>query len=134
LFYPVTDASMSTPSYTEFSNGPWLTREAMAWYWAQYEPDMSRRADIHLSPVNASREDLTGLPPTLLIVDENDVLRDEGEAYGRKLAEAGVRVTSVRYNGTIHDFVLLNALAMTPAVRGAIGQASGYLRSIFSAG
>jgi len=134
LFYPVTDASMSTPSYTEFADGPWLTRAAMAWYWAQYEPDMSKRADIHLSLVNATREDLTGLPPTLLIVDENDVLRDEGEAYGRKLAEAGVRVTSVRYNGTIHDFVLLNALAMTPAVRGAIGQASGYLRSAFSAG
>lgn len=132
LFYPVTDASMSTRSYEQFAEGPWLTAAAMAWYWEQYVPDASQRVQSHASPVNASKEELSGLPQTLLIVDENDVLRDEGEAYGRKLAEAGVRVTAVRYNGTIHDFVMLNALAMTPAVRGAIGQATGYLRFVFS--
>ncbi|OEO28509.1 lipase [Devosia insulae DS-56] len=133
LFYPVTDASLSTKSYEEFAEGPWLTKAAMAWYWEQYIPDAAQRLQTHASPVNATSEELAGLPQTLLIVDENDVLRDEGEEYGRKLAEAGVRVTSVRYNGTIHDFVMLNALTATPAVRGAIGQAQGYLRYVFSA-
>jgi len=134
LFYPVTDASMSTASYEEFAKGPWLTGPAMAWFWDKYLPEMDKRSDIHVSPLNATTEDLAGLPQTLLVVDENDVLRDEGEAYGRKLAAAGVRVTSVRYNGTIHDFMMLNALAATPAVRSAVGQASGYLRYVFAQG
>ncbi len=132
LFYPVTDGSMSTRSYDQFATGPWLTAAAMAWYWDQYLPDAAQRAQSHASPVNATRDELAGLPQTLLITDENDVLRDEGEAYGRKLAEAGVRVTTVRYNGTIHDFMMLNALAGSAAVRGAIGQATGYLRFVFS--
>jgi acetyl esterase len=132
LFYPVTDASMSTESYDEFAQGPWLTKSSMAWFWDQYLPDADAREEIHVSPLNASREELSGLPMTLLIVDENDVLRDEGEAYGRKLAAAGVRVTSLRYNGTIHDFMMLNALATTPAVRGAVGQSIGYLRSVLA--
>jgi acetyl esterase len=132
LFYPVTDASMSSGSYKEFAEGPWLTKKAMEWFWDQYLPDVSKRADIHVSPIKASLEQLKGLPQTLLFVDENDVLRDEGEAYGRKLAAAGVTVTSVRYNGTIHDFMLLNPIANTPAVRGAVDQASGYLRKVFA--
>src|SRR5690606_23224410 len=94
LLYPVTDATMATRSYDRFAEGPWLTRTAMAWYWDQYLPDLAKRSDIHASPVNATLDDLAGLPQTLLIVAENDVLRDEGEAYGRKLAAAGVRVTS----------------------------------------
>jgi acetyl esterase len=134
LFYPVTDASMSTDSYTEFSEGPWLTKKGMAWFWDQYLPDVSKRADIHVSPINASAEQLKGLPQTFLIVDENDVLRDEGEDYGRKLAAAGVTVTSLRYNGTIHDFMLLNPIAKTPAVRGAVDQASAYLRKVLADG
>ena len=133
LFYPVTDASMSTGSYAEFAEGPWLTKKGMAWFWDQYLPDASKRGDMHASPLNASVEQLSGLPQTLLIVDENDVLRDEGEAYGRKLAQAGVRVTSLRYNGTIHDFMLLNPITETPAVRAAVGQANGYLRNVFAA-
>ena len=132
LFYPVTDASMSTGSYTEFAEGPWLTKKGMAWFWDQYLPDVAKRADIHVSPINASSEQLKGLPQTLLLVDENDVLRDEGEAYGRKLAAAGVQVRSVRYNGTIHDFMLLNPIANTPAVRAAVDQASDYLREVFA--
>jgi acetyl esterase len=132
LFYPVTDASMSTGSYREFAEGPWLTRKAMAWFWDQYLPDVSKRGDIHASPLNVSTEQLQGLPPTLLIVDENDVRRDEGEAYGRKLAQAGVRVTPLRYNGTIHDFMMLNPLAGTPAARAAEAQAIGYLRYVFA--
>src|SRR5262245_5052320 len=130
LFYPVTDASMSTASYEQFAEGPWLTKKGMEWFWDQYLPDASKRAEIHVSPINATSEQLKGLPQTLLFVDENDVLRDEGEAYGRKLAAAGVRVTSVRYNGTIHDFMLLNPIAETPAVRGAVNQASDYLRKV----
>ncbi|MES2035924.1 MAG: alpha/beta hydrolase [Pseudomonadota bacterium] len=132
LFYPVTDASMSSESYARFADGPWLTKKAMAWYWDQYLPDTGRRSEHYASPLNASIEQLRGLPRTLLITDENDVLRDEGEAYGRKLAQAGVPVISLRYNGTIHDFMMLNPIAETPAVRGAVAQASGYLRNVFA--
>ena len=133
LFYPVTDASMASASYKQFADGPWLTAKAMAWYWDQYLPGTARRGEIFASPVNASAEQLAGLPPALLIVDENDVLRDEGEAYGRQLAAAGVPVTTVRYNGTIHDFMMLNPIAETPAARGAVAQAIGYLRQVFAA-
>ena len=133
LFYPVTDASMSTASYSQFAEGPWLTKKAMGWFWDQYQPDVAKRADIHASPINASSDQLAGLPQTLIIVDENDVLRDEGEAFARKLATAGVTVESVRYNGTIHDFMMLNPIAETPAVRGAVAQASDYLRKVFAA-
>lgn len=132
LFYPVTDASMSSDSYREFAEGPWLTRAGMAWLWDQYLPDVSKRSDVRASPINASAEQLAGLPRTLLIVDENDVLRDEGEAYGRKLAQAGVEVTSIRCNGTIHDFMMLNPIAGSPAARAAIGQSIGYLRKAFA--
>jgi acetyl esterase len=131
LFYPVTDASMSDGSYQTFANGPWLTKPAMAWFWDAYLPDIAARRDVHVSPLNATAEQLKGLPPALIITAENDVLRDEGEAYARKLTEAGVIVTSTRYNGTIHDFVLLNALADTPAPRAAIAQANAFLRNAF---
>lgn len=132
LFYPVTDAAFDSGSYDTFANGPWLTRAAMKWFWDAYAPNADDRAKITASPLRASIDQLKGLPPALLVTDENDVLRDEGEAYGRKLQEAGVRVTSVRYNGTIHDFVMLNALADTPAARGAIGQANAALRAAFA--
>lgn len=128
LFYPVTDASMSTPSYQAFATGPWLTKPAMAWFWDAYLPDKSKRADVHVSPINASTTQLSGLPPALVITDENDVLRDEGEAYARKLSAAGVPTTAVRYNGTIHDFVLLNGISDTAPTRTAIAQAVGFLR------
>jgi acetyl esterase len=129
LFYPVTDADFDTGSYHAFADGPWLTKPAMEWFWNAYPPDVAARQQITATPLNASLEQLKGLPDALVIVDENDVLRDEGEAYARKLAQAGVRVTSVRYNGTIHDFVLLNALADTPAVRSALQQANYALGS-----
>ena len=128
LFYPVTDAGFDTPSYIRFADGPWLTKRAMEWFWDAYLPDPAARKQPTATPLNASLDQLAGLPEALVIVDENDVLRDEGEAYARKLSGAGVRVTSVRYNGTIHDFVMLNALAGTPATRGAIAQAVGALR------
>jgi acetyl esterase len=123
LFYPVTDADFDTASYTRFADGPWLTKRAMQWFWDAYLPDHTARKQPTATPLNASLHELAGVPEALVIVDENDVLRDEGEAYARKLSDAGVRVTSARYNGTIHDFVMLNALADTPATRGAIAQA-----------
>jgi acetyl esterase len=128
LFYPVTDAGFDTPSYSQFADGPWLTKRAMEWFWDAYLPDQTARKQPTATPLNASLDQLEGLPDALVIVDENDVLRDEGEAYARKLSDAGVRVTSVRYNCTIHDFVMLNALADTPAPRGAIAQAVGALK------
>jgi len=120
LLYPVTDANFDTASYQQFANGPWLTKAAMEWFWNAYAPDPSMRKNPTVSPLQASLEELTGLPPTLLITDENDVLRDEGEAYARKLAQAGVNVTALRYLGTIHDFMMLNAVSDTPAARSAI--------------
>jgi acetyl esterase len=129
LFYPVTDANFDDSSYQEFAEGPWLTRKAMQWFWDAYLPDVARRNEITASPLKATIEELRGLPPALIAVDENDVLRDEGEAYARKLAQAGVPVTSVRFNGTIHDFVLLNAIADTPPVRSALQQATAALRA-----
>jgi len=128
LFYPVTDAGFDTPSYTRFADGPWLTKRAMQWFWDAYLPDLAARKQPTAAPLNASLDQLAGLPEALVITDENDVLRDEGEAYARKLSNAGVRVTSVRFNGTIHDFVMLNALADTPATRGAIAQAINALK------
>jgi acetyl esterase len=131
LFYPVTDAGFDTPSYARFADGPWLTKRAMEWFWDAYLPDPAARKQPTATPLNASLDQLAGLPEALVIVDENDVLRDEGEAYACKLSDAGVRVTSVRYNGTIHDFVMLNALADTPATRSAIAQAVGALKTAF---
>ncbi len=129
LFYPVTDANFETGSYNKFADGPWLTKKAMQWFWDAYLPDIEARKRPTAAPLNATIEQLTGLPDALVAVDENDVLRDEGEAYARKLSQGGVRVTSVRYNGTIHDFALLNPISETPAVRAAIAQATAALRS-----
>ena len=129
LFYPVTAARFDTDSYEQFADGPWLTRASMQRFWDAYLPDAARRGDITASPLGATPDQLRNLPDALVIVAENDVLRDDGEGYARKLSDAGVRVTSVRYNGTIHDFVVLNALADTPAARGAIAQAICTLKS-----
>ncbi|HLZ03976.1 MAG TPA: alpha/beta hydrolase [Bradyrhizobium sp.] len=130
LFYPVTGCDFDTASYATFTNGPWLTKPAMEWFWDAYLPDEAARKQITATPLSAAVDQLTGLPDAVVIVAENDVLRDEGECYARKLSQAGVRVTCTRYNGTIHDFVMLNALADTPAVRGAIAQAIAALKSV----
>ena len=129
LLYPVTDVDFGTGSYDTFADGPWLTRRAMQWFWDAYLPYIDARREPTATPLNATLEQLEGLPEALVIVAENDVLRDEGEAYARKLSRAGVRVTSVRYNGTIHDFMSLNALVDTPAARSAIWQVSQALRA-----
>jgi acetyl esterase len=132
MYYPVTDASFSEPSYEEFANGPWLTKAGMAWFWDSYLPDRTARSAVTASPLNATLEQLKGLPEAHVIVDENDILRDEGEAYARKLMQAGTRVTSSRFNGTIHDFMLLNPIAETPAVRGALRLGVDSLRAALS--
>jgi acetyl esterase/lipase len=128
LYYPVTDAGQDTDSYREFAGGPFLLAKSMAWFWDAYLPEKDKRDEITASPLRASLEELAGLPETFLIVDENDVLRDEGEAYARRLIEAGVRTTSVRYNGILHDFMMLNPLRGTAAATGAIEQACRVLR------
>jgi acetyl esterase len=131
LWYPVSDAAQDTDSYRKFADGPYLTAKSMAWFWDAYLPDEAKRAHITASPLRASIGELAGLPETLVIVGENDVLRDEGEAYARKLTEADVRTTTVRYNGTIHDFMMLNPLRTTAAATGAIEQAIRALRQAF---
>lgn len=132
LFYPVTDANFDNGSYRQFANGPWLTKTAMKWFFDAYAPDAAARRKPEISPLQASQEQLRGLPPALVITDENDVLRDEGEAYAHKLMDAGVTVKAARYLGTIHDFVMLNALASTPAARSAIQLANDELRGAFT--
>ena len=129
LFYPVTDASFDTGSYHQFATGYFLRRDGMQWFWDQYTTDEAERAQITASPLRASTEQLAGLPPALVITGEADVLRDEGEAYAAKLRAAGVAVTAVRYQGIIHDFVMLNALRETHAAEAAIHQAVATLRT-----
>jgi acetyl esterase len=132
LFYPVTDANFETGSYREFATGHFLARDGMKWFWDNYLPDTARRTEPHASPLRASPEQLQGLPPALLIVGENDVLRDEVEAYAHKLAQAGVPVAAARYLGTIHDFVMLNPITDTPAPRAALRQAIATLRQVLA--
>jgi acetyl esterase len=129
LYYPVTDASFDTPSYLQFAEGYWLRREGMQWFWDQYLSDPAQGAEILASPLRATHDDLAGLPPALVIVDEADVLRDEGEAYAAKLRAAGVPVTTVRYLGTVHDFVMLHALKDTQAAKAATAQGGEFLRA-----
>ena len=134
MYYPVTDAAMNTGSYDQFAAGYYLSRKNMEWFWDAYTTDPGQRAEITASPNRASIEQLSGLPPTLLLVDEADVLRDEGEAFASKLRLAGVPVTTVRYDGTIHDFMMLNPLAETSATRAAIAQAAATLRTALGTG
>jgi len=128
MLWPVTDANFDDASYKQFANGYFLTRNMMKWFWDNYTTSEKDRNSILASPLRATKEELAGLPPTLIQTAELDVLRDEGEAFGRKLDAAGVPVTVTRYNGMIHDFGLLNALSKEPMVRTAISQASVELK------
>lgn len=131
LFYPVTNAVFDTRSYHQFAEGYHLRRDAMMWFWDQYTINAGERSQITASPLRAGNEQLRGLPPALIITAEADVLRDEGEAYVNKLREAGVPVTAARFQGSIHDFVMLNALENTQAARGAMTLAIAWLRESF---
>lgn len=129
LLWPVTDANFDNASYLDFAEGRFLTRNMMKWFWNQYLPDVNKRNEIYASPLQATLEQLKGLPPALVQTAENDVLRDEGEAYARKLNEAGVPVTLTRYNGLIHDYGLLNPIAHVPAVQTALLQAATVIKN-----
>ncbi|GHO82664.1 alpha/beta hydrolase [Dictyobacter formicarum] len=132
LLYPVTDANLENQSYREFGeNGYWLTREAMRWFWDSYAP-AAERDNPTVSPLQASLDQLGGLPPALLLTNENDVLRDEGEAYAHKLMAAGVPVTATRLLGAIHDVALINPITETSPARTAIAQVNGTLRKVFA--
>ena len=124
LLWPVTDANFETESYNLYAKGRFLTKNMMKWFWDNYLPDTAKRTEKYASPLQASLAELKGLPPALVQTAENDVLRDEGEAYARKLNEAGVPVTLTRYNGLIHDYGLLNPIANVPAIQTAVQQAA----------
>lgn len=128
LLWPVTDADFETGSYIELGEERFLTRNMMIWFWDNYLPDKNTRQEIYASPLQAGLEQLKGLPPALIQTAENDVLRDEGEAYARRLNEAGVKTTLTRYGGLIHDYGLLNPLAQVPAVKTALTQAATVIR------
>jgi acetyl esterase/lipase len=133
LLIPATDASVDTASYHEYGIGRFLARAFMKYGWDLYAPDAKTRDNPYVSPLRAGIDRLKGLPPTLVVTAENDPLRDEGEAYARKMKEAGVTVDAVRYNGTIHDFVLLNALRHVPSTEAAIEQVNEGLRQYLKA-
>ncbi|MEE6167731.1 MULTISPECIES: alpha/beta hydrolase [unclassified Mycolicibacterium] len=131
LLYPVTAADFDTASYHQFAEHYFLTREGMKWFWDQYTADDAQRGEIYASPLRATVDQLSGLPPALVITAEADVLRDGGEAYAAKLRQAGVPVTQVRFGGTIHDFMMLNALRTSQASSAAITLAQVTLRAAF---
>ena len=132
LLYPVTDANLETPSYRAFGASKyWITRETMRWFWDSYAPAPERHEFI-VSPLQASLEQLRGLPPALIVTCEQDVVRDEGEAYAHKLMAAGVPVIATRSLGAIHDLALLNPIAGTPPARAALAQVNDTLRTIFA--
>ncbi|RYY57865.1 MAG: alpha/beta hydrolase [Chitinophagaceae bacterium] len=128
LFWPVTNADFETVSYNAYAADRFLTKNMMIWFWDNYVPDTATRKEIFASPLLAAPGDLEGLPPALVQTAENDVLRDEGEAYGRKLNAAGVPVSLVRYQGMIHDYGLLNPLAHVPEVQSALLYAAAELK------
>lgn len=128
LLWPVTDANFETASYTQFAEGRFLTRNMMKWFWDNYLPDHEKRNEIYASPLQADLNQLKGLPEALVLSAENDVLRDEGEAYARQLDEAGVPVTLMRYSGLIHDFGLLNPLAEIPAIQRSVEQVAAVIK------
>ncbi|MCC8024690.1 MAG: alpha/beta hydrolase [Clostridium sp.] len=127
LYYPVTNACFDTGSYCEFAEGYYLYRAGMIWFWNQYAPSGKDRNQITASPLRGDVSQLRGLPEAMVVNGEADVLRDEGEAYARKLRQAGVSVTSARFGGIIHDFVMLNALDQTNACRGAMDVSTAWI-------
>ncbi len=128
LMWPVTDAGTDFKSWKKFGKERFLTDSMMEWMFDNYIKDDDDKDNIHLSPLRATVEQLRGLPPALIEVAENDILRDEGEDYGRKLDEAGVEVTTLRYNGVIHDWGLLNGFAEIPPVRTLITVSAAMLK------
>jgi acetyl esterase/lipase len=133
MYYPMTDAvtNEDSESYRLFKDGPYGTAETMEWFWSSYLPAQDLRGESTVSPLRATLDELTGMPPALVIVDENDILRDQGEAYASKLRDADVPTASVRFNGTMHDFMNLNGLRDTETTRAAINLAAATFRRAF---
>lgn len=129
LFYPLTSADFDTPSYKEFADGYFLTRDAMKWFWDNYLPDKQARRHPEAAVLHAGDDQLRALPPTFVMTCECDVLRDEGEAFAGRLSAAGVPTTCVRYLGTIHTCLTMGPVANTPAVRAAIAAINTHLRT-----
>ena len=127
LAYPVTDADMDTESYKLFANGYGLTRKAMEWYWSLYLQDQADAASPLAAPMRA--QDLSGLPPALVMTAEFDPLRDEGEAYATRLEQAGVPTTCIRYDGLIHGF--FGRLADFDKAKVAVSDAGSALKAAF---
>lgn len=127
LYYPVTNACFDTPSYHQFATNYYLYRAGMQWFWQQYSPCKSARNQITASPLNAGIKNLQNMPDTMIINGQADVLRSEGEAFGEKLRCAGVDVTAIRVQGTIHDFVMLNVLDKTEACRTAMDASTNWI-------
>ena len=124
LFYPATNTNFNTESYQKYESGRFLSRAFMQYGWDIYAPSDEARKNRYVAPLQATVEQLKGMPPTLIQTAENDPLRDEGEAYGRKLDAAGVDVVTTRYLGQIHDFGLLNPLRHIPSTEAALREAS----------
>jgi len=127
LYYPVTNAEFDTESYHQFAENYFLAKEGMQWFWDQYTTDANERDEITASPLKASVEELKGLPSAMILNAEADVLRDEGEAYANKLREAGVEVTHMRFQGIIHDFVMVNSMDQTNATRAAMDISTNWI-------
>jgi acetyl esterase/lipase len=136
MYYPMTDAltSKTSESYRLFKDGPYGTAATMDWFWSTYLPGQDVRRESTVSPLRATVEELAGLPPALVIVDENDILRDQGEAYATRLRDADVPTACVRVNGTMHDFMMLNALRDTESTRAAMDLAASVFRRAFASG
>ncbi len=134
LFYPVTDADFDTGSYHQFALSYFLNRDGMKWFWDQYTTDPAQRAEVYASPLRASLDQLSGLPPAMILNGEDDVLRDEGEAYANKLREAGVEVTAVRFQGMVHDFVMVDQLRDTHANKAALELSTAFIRRLLGTG
>jgi len=128
LLWPIVDHDFDTESYRQFGEQRFLSTSLMKWMYDLYTKDPEQRRQVYASPLRATVEQLRGLPPALIQVAESDILRDEGEAYGRKLAEAGVEAATVRHDGMIHDFGLLNGLAREPGTIAMIELAAAWLR------
>jgi len=133
LMWPIVDHEFATESYRQFGEARFLSKSLMMWMYELYTKDPAQRREIYASPLRATTEQLRGLPPALICVAESDILRDEGEAYGRKLGEAGVEVATVRFDGMIHDFGMLNGLAREPGTLAMLDLAAARLRLVLGA-
>lgn len=130
MYYPVTNACFNTKSYCKFATGYYLYRDGMKWFWNNYTCSEKDRNEITASPLRAEISQLQNLPPAMIINGQADVLRSEGEAFGEKLRMAGVSVTALRVQATIHDFVMLNTLNNTNACRTAMDASTEWIKNI----